>query len=220
VYYSVIRWLSPKEARRKDRTSLDVCLGGPLVFDLDIADTDIVHYHDGLESAFQTVTKLRDFIEENWGYRKTRTVFSGNRGFHLYVDDFRLEDFVEKIDPLNREKQEERIRSQILKKVFDVGFSVDEKVTSDTRRIIRLPNTLHGSTGFLSARVDVSKRFALSDFIAFDSSKEVKIKVCTPINAFRIDDNIFGPFAKDKSYLVPEYLAVFLVAKGLSVVQS
>ena len=40
-------------------------------------------------------------------------------------------------------------RKALLGRVIEAGHDVDPVVTADTRRIIRLPGTLHGSTGWV-----------------------------------------------------------------------
>ena len=41
----------------------------------------------------------------------------------------------------------------MLNEVLEAGFDVDKLVTADTRRIIRLPGTLHGTTGWCCTRI-------------------------------------------------------------------
>ena len=46
-------------------------------------------------------------------------------------------------------------RKALLNRVVEAGFEVDTKVTADTRRILRLPGSLHGSTGYACTRISV-----------------------------------------------------------------
>ena len=41
----------------------------------------------------------------------------------------------------------------MLNEILEAGFDVDKLVTADTRRIIRLPGTLHGTTGWCCTRI-------------------------------------------------------------------
>ena len=51
-------------------------------------------------------------------------------------------------DPKQREEIVRNSRKQLLTSVLEKGFDVDERVTADTRRIIRLPGSIHGTTGY------------------------------------------------------------------------
>ena len=46
------------------------------------------------------------------------------------------------------------MRGKLLQRVLDAGFDVDKTVTADTRRIIRLPSSLHGKTGWVCTIID------------------------------------------------------------------
>ena len=45
----------------------------------------------------------------------------------------------------------------MLQDVLLAGFKVDPRITSDTRRIIRLPGTIHGKTGLLCHRISLER---------------------------------------------------------------
>ena len=80
--------------------------------------------------------------------------FSGSKGFHLIYDDPDREAFALP-DLKEREKAVKAQRKALLDRVVEAGFEVDTKVTADTRRILRLPGSLHGSTGFACTRITV-----------------------------------------------------------------
>ena len=44
---------------------------------------------------------------------------------------------------------------ELLKEVIEAGYPVDPLVTADTRRIIRLPGTIHGGTGWICTKVKI-----------------------------------------------------------------
>jgi DNA primase small subunit len=98
---------------------------------------------------------------------------------------------------------------------IDLSSGADEPVTSDTRRLIRMEGTLHGKTGLKSASltIDKLKEFEpLKDAIAF-SKDSVKIKVIKPIKLELGNEkfNLTEGFTE-----VPEYVAVFLIARNLA----
>ncbi|MGQ9680459.1 MAG: DNA primase small subunit domain-containing protein [Candidatus Bathyarchaeia archaeon] len=98
--------------------------------------------------------------------------------------------------------------------------AIDTVVTTDLHRLIRLPNTLHGKTGFTAQRVALD---SLEDYdplmraIAFKGgSMKVMVK-----NAprFRIGDEVLGPF-KDEQVELPVAAAVFLLCRRAARVEG
>lgn len=91
----------------------------------------------------------------------------------------------------------------------------DEPVTTDTRRLIRMPTTLHGGTGLRVTPL------ALGDFDSFDPLKDAvvfsdrKVKVDA---AMSLTMEILGNTHQVEKGMnvVPEALAVFLCARGVA----
>jgi DNA primase small subunit len=91
----------------------------------------------------------------------------------------------------------------------------DEPVTTDTRRLIRLPSSLHGGSGFrvtpLSPR-ELAGFDPLMDAVVF-SDREVKVESAASLtipllgNTYRVEKGVQA---------VPEALAVFLCCRGVS----
>jgi DNA primase small subunit len=91
----------------------------------------------------------------------------------------------------------------------------DEPVTTDTRRLIRMPTTLHGGTGLRVTPVP------LGDFDSFDPLRDAvvfsdrKVKVDAGANlSMEIQGNTYQ--VGKGTMAVPEALAVFLCARGLA----
>ena len=88
---------------------------------------------------------------------------------------------------------------------------IDQNVTADATKLIRLPDSLHGETGLVAKRVeDINGFNPLKDAIAF-GSEPLKIKV-NKINRFKINEQEFGPF-ENESVELPEYAAMYLICK-------
>ena len=136
VYWSVNQWLSPKDlyfARRPN-----TLIKERVVFDIDgdqihspffpclINDQGMCEYC--FRFAKQHTQRLIEFLNEN-GLYKLRVVFSGWRGFHVYVLD---ENIVTK-------QVNDLLRNAISRKI-----RIDRRVTLDYKGIIGLPGTLHG----------------------------------------------------------------------------
>ena len=98
--------------------------------------------------------------------------------------------------------------------------NIDTVVTSDIHRLIRLPETLHGKTGFRAAIVpleELDKFNPLSDAQTF-GKEATRIHVMNSLE-FRLDGEVYGPF-KDESVDLPAEAAIMLMCKGLAVPQD
>jgi DNA primase small subunit len=97
--------------------------------------------------------------------------------------------------------------------VVSQSASVDTVVTTDTHRLIRLGNTLHGKTGLKKTEFPVPK---IEDFDPFKSAVAFKKGTATVLvsNApeFRLGDQTFGPY-KNKEIEVPTAAAVLLICR-------
>jgi DNA primase small subunit len=93
--------------------------------------------------------------------------------------------------------------------------AIDEPVTTDLRRLIRLPGSLHGGTGLEVTRIPrdgIDGFDPLSDPVpeTFEGH-DVTVEANDP-GAVRLDDESFT--LPDGDVSVPEYVAVFLMARG------
>jgi DNA primase small subunit len=91
---------------------------------------------------------------------------------------------------------------------------IDTVVTTDIHRLIRLPNSLHGKTGWLKVSFpmgDIEKFDPLKRAIAFKKG-EATIYI-EEVPEFRLGEERFGPFRKQKVVL-PMAAALFLLCKG------
>ena len=97
--------------------------------------------------------------------------------------------------------------------VKEQASAIDTVVTTDVNRLIRLPNSLHGKTGWLAQKVSIE---TLEDYdpqtnaIAFKGGMETVYVRRTP--RFRIGDETYGPFMEEMVE-VPLAVAVFLLCK-------
>lgn len=99
-------------------------------------------------------------------------------------------------------------------KAVALGDRIDGGVTGDPAKLLRLPDSLHGSTGLLAKTVKKMDSFdPLAHTIAFgDNPVKVRIKNAP---AIRLRDRVFGPFT-DAELELPEAAAIFFVAKGVA----
>ena len=142
VYYSTACWLNPHMiASKLDKDILrNIMLSCDLSFDIDV-NKDIKN----LEEARLNAVELSDFLSSR-DIQPRYTAFSGSKGFHIVCDDPWKGQYID-MDPHKRETFAVEKRKEIVEEVREEGVIFDEKVTVDTRRIIRVPSTIHSRTG-------------------------------------------------------------------------
>jgi DNA primase small subunit len=94
----------------------------------------------------------------------------------------------------------------------------DEPVTCDVKRLIRLPGSLHGKTGFKVLKVeidDLADFDPLTDAIVFNDDS-VKVKLTQPFS-LRMNNKDFDLNTGVQD--VPLYLAVLLIGRGIATVK-
>ncbi|MBD3405536.1 MAG: hypothetical protein GF411_05295 [Candidatus Lokiarchaeota archaeon] len=100
------------------------------------------------------------------------------------------------------------------------GANIDEPVTHDIKRVIRLIGSINGKTGFKVNRLtreQIDSFNPFSDAIAFNTGT---LKVRTlggiiKVPSFKIDSELFGPYG-DETLELPMPAAVFLLCKGVA----
>lgn len=131
IYYSLTTWLDPTTVR--GRKNLSIPLWSDLVFDVD---------SDNLQHAKTETLKLLKYLRDA-GYKDLRVLFTGHKGFHVYVRDFSYEKYPE--DPVERGKYFEKVKKKIIEEVLSEGIEVDPNLW-DLYRVVRVPNTLNATT--------------------------------------------------------------------------
>jgi DNA primase small subunit len=126
------------------------------------------------------------------------------------------EQFLESIrngkwDAVKLDKKELLWRNVVGKLGVKLGDRIDQSVTADASRLIRLPDSLHGESAMLAKRVGSIDKFdPLKDAVVF-GRQPVRIKI-KKAPEFRLGEQTFGPF-KDEERELPEYAALFLLCK-------
>lgn len=187
------------------------------------------------------VSRLIDFLTNDFGVSaaKVSVYFSGNRGYHLHVEDERFEsmDSSARAEVANYVRGTGLARPQVadrprgwqerialssgkdqpvkLEQVINTfGSRIDESVTTDIHRIFRMPGTLHGNSGLLKARVHDLQGFRPDYDPVVLGDEDVSIRV-QGSPAFNLKGKTFGPYSSEEP-IVPAYAAVYLMAKGLA----
>jgi DNA primase catalytic subunit len=109
------------------------------------------------------------------------------------------------------------------KSAWIYSAEIDQPVTTDIHRVIRLIGSLNGKTGFIVSeltRNELTDHDPLADSVAF---KEGELKVVIPNRAInipeiRIGDDVYGPY-NDTTKNLPTSAAVFFLCKGLAFIE-
>ena len=143
VYYSTSCWLVPENLGRRERTPLsdNIFLSSDIVFDIDRTPFST----GNLELARQDTVRLLEFCDNNRLAVKY-IAFSGSKGFHVVCADTRR---YADPSPLVREDLAKAARREIVARVLAERIGIDTKITTDTRRIIRVPGTINSKTGYI-----------------------------------------------------------------------
>ncbi len=99
--------------------------------------------------------------------------------------------------------------------VFKMSASVDEPVTADIKRLIRLPGSLHGGSGMRVVALSISELETfdpLNDAVVF-SDESVQLKVIKPFSV-QMKGNEFVVEPGDGTIEIPEYAAIYLMCRG------
>ena len=197
-----------------------------------------------LGAAKDHVSRLIGFLTKDFGVSGDgiAVYFSGNRGYHLHVDDGRFEDMepsarAEVANYINgtglvRPPRLDRAPSeaggwlekfaasgtkdqpQRLETVINAFSSrIDESVTTDIHRIFRMPGTLHGNSGLLKMRVHDLEGFRPEHDPVVLGEEDVTLSV-QGSPPFSLKGRAFGPYSSEEAEL-PTYAAVYLMTKGL-----
>ncbi|MEM2137019.1 MAG: DNA primase small subunit PriS [Candidatus Methanomethylicia archaeon] len=104
-----------------------------------------------------------------------------------------------------------RLASKLLDRVI---IHIDERVTSDIKRLMRLPSSLHGKTGLIAKPLDIG--FLESFEPVIDAStfgfEVFKVHVAY-MPRILIGGNYYGPY-RDEDASLPKTIALYLICKG------
>ena len=151
LYYGVSEWLEPvglPRIRETDKLA-PVLLDHFVVFDIDQTPFS----YRSIEKARKITVKLVEWLKQETELNLFYVCYSGSKGFHVVLKDNQRDKFVIS-DHRKREATVRESRKKLLDRVISAGFPVDKTVTGDTRRIIRLPGSLHGKTGWVCTKLD------------------------------------------------------------------
>ena len=150
VYIGTSAWLTPLDLpkRAEEERPQPILLDHLVVFDID----ERPFCYRRLERARKATLGLLQWLDAHEDLTLLCISYSGGKGFHLILRENNRSLFSIP-EPREREDAVRASRKALLDRVLAAGFPVDTTVTSDTRRIIRLPGSLHGTTGWCCSRL-------------------------------------------------------------------
>jgi DNA primase small subunit len=105
---------------------------------------------------------------------------------------------------------------ELLRRIREQGALADEPVTTDTRRLIRMPGSLHGGSGLrvtpLGVR-DLAEFDPLIDAVVF-GERRVSVEPSVSLSMQLLGNSYI--IEKGKISTVPEALAIFLCCRGMA----
>lgn len=146
IFFTPVEWLDPVHLRLTRETVRDIILTSPLYFDIDIKTGETI------QAAKRVAAKLVEAIRCLNDKEPDLLVFSGRNGFHVYYWNWD-EIPAQFADPVQRISEFIQSRWRVLHYLNSKGVKVDETVTADPWRVLRLPGSLHWRTGFTACRV-------------------------------------------------------------------
>ncbi len=94
----------------------------------------------------------------------------------------------------------------------------DAGVTFDTSKLIRVPNSIHGETGFVAKIVKDLDSFNPFKDATLKLKGESKVKFTEDVPAIEFGEETIGPFVKEMEGILDESHALFFILKGSAVI--
>jgi hypothetical protein len=177
VYCSVLTWLFPERVGKKHKARYAYPVGGSYAVDIDsylVQRHNIMHQccringicKECINLSRKMALQLCEVIERY--YREIHIVFSGRRGFHVWVQDFDLKDWTY-YNERNPIKSNEVARLKFSSILAAQSYAFDNyhfPVSVDPMRILAVPNTLNAESGLTCQHI--GDRKSLEDRSASD----------------------------------------------------
>lgn len=154
AYYSTCLWLNPHKVSSKYNPNQQIADNIFLGSDFFVFDVD----DKNIENAKQKSLILLDYLKEN-NFKILNIVFSGSKGFHIY---FEPKNYYVSYHYLREEYDIEKRKIFFNSLPQEIQKIIDYPVFIDTRRIIKLPSTIDGSSGYKVSFVENLEKFDIN----------------------------------------------------------
>lgn len=118
-----------------------------------------------------------------------------------------------RLSPKERSRIEEAISTSIRRS----AVRIDRMVTMDAGRLTRIPNSLHGKTGFRALSLTPDDYISMNPFkdaVGLPSDRELIVEVKLMVPRFVMRGETFGPYGEGEVVKLPSHAAAFLVLRG------
>lgn len=114
----------------------------------------------------------------------------------------------------NREK---KLAEKFNEMKLTMAGRIDSNVTADTSKLIRMPNSIHGGSGFLAKSVDKIDSFEPMLHAPIFGDELMKVKMVEAIPVLSIRGHSFGPTPAGEIRELPASAAIYLLCKKAAV---
>ncbi len=109
-------------------------------------------------------------------------------------------------------------REEKFEKIFreltgTLSAEIDANVSIDTSKLLRMPDSINGSSGMVSKRIPSLDGFEPTRDAAVFGNNPVKVKIIDKIPSLSFLNSSFGPFEPNSEISLPESVAVYLMCK-------
>jgi len=123
-------------------------------------------------------------------------------------------------DNIGIANRERKLSEKFEEMKLTMAGRIDANVTADTSKLIRMPDSIHGGSGFAAKRL--SSPDAISTFEPMRSapvfgSAPLRVKATETVPALNIRDFSFGPFGAGEVRELPEACAIYLLCKKAAI---
>jgi len=119
-------------------------------------------------------------------------------------------------DNIGITNREEKLSKNFERMKLTMAGRIDANVTADTTKLIRMPDSIHGGSGFAAKHIG-----SLSELSKFEPMRSapvfggeiLKVRASENIPALNIRDYSFGPIPSGETRELPTHSAVYLLCK-------
>ncbi len=101
-----------------------------------------------------------------------------------------------------------------------LSVNADAAVTHDLSKLIRVPNSIHGDTGFIAKSVDDIEKFNPLDDALINPGKHLEVVFTEAVPELEMLHSTYGPYSRDEKMELPEPVALFYTLKGSASILS
>ncbi len=138
VYHTVSTWLAPNLIGAKNKTYIhhSKWLSNSFLF------SDLVLDFDKEDASISNISYSIKTLQTLFPTKKMKLIQTGE-GYHLHVLEWNREVLAKYPSPFDRETKDLSLRRKILSSLKKLNFKFDYNTLLDTRRLVRVENTLH-----------------------------------------------------------------------------